>query len=85
MVKDKIKSQEERQAEVRPIIEKLTELKISVLEAPIKELFTKMRLFVQIGEKIEVNIPYPKTNQIIEGILHPKIGKRTWIRMVTPK
>ena len=85
MVKDKIKSQEERQAEVRPIIEKLTELKISVLEPPIKELFTKMRLFVQIGEKIEVNIPYPKTNQIIEGILHPKIGKRTWIRMVTPK
>jgi|TARA_B100001059_G_scaffold230163_1_gene263986 hypothetical protein len=85
MVKDKIKSQEERQAEVRPIIEKLTELKISVLEPPIKELFTKMRLFVQIGEKIEVNIPYPKTNQIIEGVLHPKIGKRTWIRMVTPK
>ena len=85
MVKDKIKSQEERQAEVRPIIEKLTELKISVLEPPIKELFTKMLLFVQIGEKIEVNIPYPKTNQIIEGILHPKIGKRTWIRMVTPK
>ena len=85
MVKDKIKSQEERQAEVRPIIEKLTELKISVLEPPIKELFTKMRLFVQIGEKIEINIPYPKTNQIIEGVLHPKIGKRTWIRMVTPK
>jgi hypothetical protein len=85
MVKDKIKSQEERQAEVRPIIEKLTELKISVLEPPIKELFTKMRLFVQIGEKIEVNIPYPKTNQIIEGVLHPKICKRTWIRMVTPK
>ena len=85
MVKDKIKSQEERQAEVRPIIEKLTELKISVLEPPIKELFTKMRLFVQIGEKIEVNIPYPKTNQIIEGVMHPKIGKRTWIRMVTPK
>ncbi len=85
MVKDKIKSQEERQAEVRPIIEKLTELKISVLEPPIKELFTKISLFVKNGEKIEVNIPYPKTNQIIEGVLHPKIGKRTWVRMVTPK
>ena len=85
MVKDKIKSQEERQAEVRPIIEKLTELKISVLEPPIKELFTKMRLFVQIGEKIEINIPYPKTNQIIEGVLHPKIGKRTWVKMTTVK
>jgi dihydroorotate dehydrogenase len=85
MVKAKIKTQEERRAEVRPIIEKLTELNITVMEPPIKDLFSKMRLFVQIGEKIEVNIPYPKTNQIIEGVLHPKIGKRTWIRMVTPK
>ena len=85
MVKDKIKSQEERQAEVRPIIEKLTELKITVVEPAIKELFSKMSLFVKNGEKIEVNIPYPKTNQIIEGMLQPKIGKRTWVRMVTPK
>ncbi len=85
MVKDKIKTQEERQAEVRPIIEKLTELNITVMEPPIKELFSKMRLFVQIGEKIEINIPYPKTNQIIEGVLHPKIGKRTWIKMTTVK
>ena len=72
MVKDKLKTQEERQADVRPIIEKLTELNITVLESPIKELFSKMRLFVQLGEKIDVNIPYPKTNQIIEGVLHPK-------------
>tara|TARA_B100001758_G_scaffold205320_1_gene185541 strand:+ start:1176 stop:1433 length:258 start_codon:yes stop_codon:yes gene_type:complete len=85
MVKDKIKSQEERQAEVRPIIEKLTELKITVVEPAIKELFSKMSLFVKNGEKIEVNIPYPKTNQIIEGMLQPKIGKQTWVRMVTPK
>lgn len=85
MVKDKIKTQEERQAEVRPIIEKLTELNITVMEPPIKELFSKMRLFVQIGEKIEINIPYPKTNQIIEGVLHPKIGKRTWVKMTTVK
>ena len=85
MVKDKIKTQEERQAEVRPIIEKLTEMNITVLEPPIKELFSKMRLFVQIGEKIEINIPYPKTNQIIEGVLHPKIGKRTWVKMTTVK
>ena len=85
MVKDKIKTQEERQAEVRPIIEKLTELNITVMEPPIKDLFSKMRLFVQIGEKIEINIPYPKTNQIIEGVLHPKIGKRTWVKMTTVK
>ena len=85
MVKDKIKSQEERQAEVRPIIEKLTELNITVMEPPIKELFSKISLFVKNGEKTEVNIPYPKTNQIIEGILQPKVGKRTGVRMVTPK
>ena len=85
MVKDKIKSQEERQAEVRPIIEKLTELNITVLEVPIKELFSKMSFFVKTGEKIEINIPYPKTNQIIEGVLHPKIGKRTWVKMTTVK
>ena len=83
MVKSKFKTQEERQADVRPIIEKLTELNMSVLEPPIKELFSKMRLFVQLGEKTEVNIPYPKTNQIIEGVLHPKIGKRTWVRLKT--
>ena len=85
MVKDKIKTQEERRAEVRPIIEKLTEMNITVLEPPIKDLFSKMRLFVQIGEKTEINIPYPKTNQIIEGVLHPKIGKRTWVKMTTVK
>ena len=85
MVKDKIKTQEERRAEVRPIIEKLTELNITVMEPPIKELFSKMSFFVKNGEKTEINIPYPKTNQIIEGVLHPKIGKRTWVKMTTVK
>ena len=51
MVKDKFKSQEERQAEVRPIIEKLTELNITVMEPPIKELFSKISLFVMIYKK----------------------------------
>ena len=64
---------------------KLSELNITVKEPPITDLFSKMTLFVKNGEKTEINIPYPKTNQIIEGVLHPKIGKRTWIRMVTPK
>ena len=85
MVKEKIKSREERQAEVRPIIEKLTELKITVVEPPIKKLFHNMSLFVKNGEKLEINIPYPRTNQVIEGVLHPKIGKRTWVKMTTIK
>ena len=85
MVKEKIKSREERQAEVRPIIEKLTELNITAVEPPIKELFYNMSLFVKNGEKLEINIPYPRTNQVIEGVLHPKIGKRTWVKMTTIK
>lgn len=85
MVKEKIKSREERQAEVRPIIEKLTELNITVLEPPVKELFHNMSLFVKNGEKLKINIPYPRTNQVIEGVLHPKIGKRTWVKMTTKK
>ena len=52
MVKDKIKTQEERQAEVRPIIEKLTEMNITVLEHDLERKIEQLQLKIRTYQEL---------------------------------
>ena len=54
------KTKEERQAEIKPIIVKLRELKLTIQEhTEIKELFIQMQLYINEGVKVELDIPFP--------------------------
>jgi hypothetical protein len=76
------KTKEERQAEIKPIIIKLKELKLSMKEHPeIKDLFTQMQIYINEGIRVELDIPFPAYNCCIKGILTISKGEKVWVKL----
>lgn len=60
----------ERQAQVKPILEKLTELKLYASKfAAVKELMVQIQEYVTNGEPQKVNIVFPEFGRRIKGTL----------------
>ena len=72
---------EQRQAEVRPIIQKLTELHVSMSQHDaIKLLFKELQRYIQEGIRIELNIPFEAYNTTIDCVLSTNIKERVWVK-----
>ena len=77
---------EERQAEIKPILIKLRELKLTIQEhTEIKELFKQMQLYINEGVKVELDIPFPAYNCSIKGLLSIKRGEKVWVKLESNK
>jgi hypothetical protein len=75
------RTKEQRIKEIKPIIEKLSELKIKASEhEEIRELLTKIQVYIQQGERIEINIPFPIADVEIKGVLATELKERVWIK-----
>jgi hypothetical protein len=75
------RTKEERIKEIKPIIQKLTELKIKASDhEEIKELMTKIQVYIQQGERIEINIPFPIADVDIVGVLATDVKERVWVK-----
>ncbi len=58
------RSKDERREQVRPIFEKLAELKLTASEHDeIKELFQIISAYIKTGDKQTINIPFPAINK----------------------
>lgn len=80
------RTKEQRQAEVRPIIEKLTELHISPTHHDeIKQLFKEIQRYIQDGVRIELNIPFDAYNTTIEGVLATRLKERVWVKFTAKR
>ena len=79
------RSKEERQAEIRPIIEKLSELKLNTEYPEVVPLFTHIRTYIQEGQRIELNIPFPTIGRRIRGILATNMCEQVWVKMEKEK
>jgi hypothetical protein len=78
---EKYRTKEQRMSEIKPIIKKLSELKITASDHPeIKELLTKIQVYIQQGERIEINIPFPIADVDIQGVLATNIKERVWLK-----
>ena len=75
------RTKEQRQAEIKPIIIKLTELRLNVSLDEIKNLFALLQNYVNNGERIEIDIPIESLNVRIRGILESDLNKRVWVKM----
>ena len=75
------RTKEQRMTEIKPIINKLTELQIKASEhEEIRELLTKIQIYIQQGERIEINIPFPIAGVEIKGVLATDIKERVWVK-----
>lgn len=68
------RTKEERQAEVKHILEQLSEFQLNVTYEPVKKLYLKFKEYISDGERLIVNIPFPEINRRVKGIL--AINKR---------
>jgi hypothetical protein len=68
------RTKEERQAEVKHILEQLSEFQLNVTYEPVKKLYLKFKEYISEGNRLIVNIPFPEINRRIKGIL--AINKR---------
>jgi Ethanolamine utilization protein EutJ (predicted chaperonin) len=77
------RSKDERREQVRPIFEKLAELKLTACEHDeIKELFQILSAYVKNGDKQAINIPFPAINKRIKGTLEVNTSKESCIRLI---
>jgi hypothetical protein len=76
-----LRSKEERQIEARKVINKLSELNLTVSYDPIKELFMILQNYVNNGGKIEINIPFPMINKRIKGLLPDTVNEQCFIAL----
>lgn len=75
------RTKEQRMAEIKPIIQKLTDLKIKASEhEEIKELLTKIQIYIHQGERLEINIPFPIADLDIVGVLATDVNERVWVK-----
>jgi hypothetical protein len=77
------RSKDERREQVRPIFEKLAELKLTASEHDeIRELFQILSAYVKTGDKQVINIPFPAINKRIKGTLEVNTSKDSCIRLI---
>jgi len=75
-------SKDERQAAVKPILMKLTELHLSPTSyESIKTLYFYLQSYIQNGERIELDIPFLEYNSIIKGVLAIDKKERVWVKI----
>ena len=77
-----LRTKEQRQAEVRPIIVKLKELHLSPISHPeIRQLFENMKTYINNGSRVNIEIPCESLNIYIKGVLANNINERCWVKM----
>ena len=67
------RTKEERMAEIKPILSKLSELQLN----PEYEI----RRYIQEGERIEIKIPFPEIGRKILGVLAINVREQVWVKM----
>ena len=75
------RTKEQRMKEIKPIIQKLSDLKIKASDhVEIQELLTKIQVYIHQGERLEINIPFPIADVDIVGVLATDVKERVWLK-----
>tara|TARA_B100000424_G_C22853802_1_gene455211 strand:+ start:135 stop:434 length:300 start_codon:yes stop_codon:yes gene_type:complete len=75
------RSLEERKLEINRIITSLVEYRLSLEFYAIKELYILFKRYIDEGERILINIPFPEMNKRIEGVLAINKNEEVAIRL----
>lgn len=75
------RTKEERQEEAKKILAKLCELRLTSDYDEVKELISILQTYIQIGERIEVKIPFPAIGRTIKGVLAANKREQVFVMM----
>tara|TARA_B100001769_G_scaffold231989_1_gene194861 strand:- start:1113 stop:1412 length:300 start_codon:yes stop_codon:yes gene_type:complete len=68
------KTKEERQQQVKTILNEIAKLGLSIHYQPVKDLYAHLRTYIEEGVAVKINIPFDEIDRTIVGEL--KIGKK---------
>ena len=72
---------EQRRDQIRPIIDKLTELQMNVSYPAIRELYKQLSHFVRTGEDAKIKIAFPEFSRKIKGELSNAPYIPCWVKL----
>ena len=72
---------EQRRDQVRPIIDRLTELQMNVSYPAIRELYKQLSHFIKTGEDAKIKIPFPEFSRRIKGELSNATYIPCWVKL----
>jgi hypothetical protein len=72
---------DQRREQVRPIIDKLTELQMNISYPAIRELYKQLNHFVKTGEDAKFKIPFPEFSRRIKGELSNAPYIPCWVKL----
>jgi hypothetical protein len=75
------RTQEQRREQIRPIIDKLTELQMNASYHAIRELHKVLNQFVKTGEDTKFKIPFPEFSRKIKGELSNVPYIPCWVKL----
>ena len=81
----KIRTKEQRQKEILPILKKMNELGLTINKhEELKEFFIQMKKYIQQEESeknVDINIPIEELGIRIKGVLAVNINERVWVKL----
>ena len=75
------RTKDQRQEEVKTILKKLSEFQLNIKYDPVRKLYDLFKVYIEKGERTEINIPFPDINRRIKGLLAISIREEVWINL----
>jgi len=79
------RTKDERREEVRTILKQLSKFELTPRYEPVKELYKQFKRYIDTGDRIEINIPFPMINRRIKGLLAASVNENVWIKLQNEK
>jgi len=79
------RTKEQRQQEVREILKQLSKFELTPRYEPVKDLYKQFKQYIDTGDRIEINIPFPMINRRIKGLLAASVNEDVWIKLQNEK
>tara|TARA_B100001093_G_C26787665_1_gene997422 strand:+ start:917 stop:1210 length:294 start_codon:yes stop_codon:yes gene_type:complete len=75
------RTQENRKEKVKELIKELSKFELNPKYEPIKELYKQFRKYIDTGDRIIINIPFPMINRRIKGTLANTVNEEVTIAL----
>ena len=79
------RTKEERQKEIREILKQLSKFELTLRYEPVKTLYKQFKQYIDVGDRIEINIPFQMINRRIKGLLATSVNEKVWIKLQNEK
>ena len=79
------RTKEQRKDEIKEILKQLSSFELTPRYDPVKQLYIQFKEYIEIGLRIEINIPFPMINRRIKGLLAISVNEEVWIKLEQEK